>query len=65
MENEFRPWSQETSERGYFIFRKIKKLSHLPLRFNNNPVKQVLLQKHLGVYLDGRLDFRERFSKHG
>ena len=32
-----------------------------PLNFNNNSVKQVQFQKHLGVYLDDRLDFREHF----
>ena len=43
-----------------FIFsRKIKKTSNPPLNFNNNSVKQVQFQKHLGVYLDDKLDFRE------
>ena len=32
-------------------------MTHLPLAFNNNPVKQVLFQNHLGVYLYGRLEF--------
>ena len=40
---------------------KIKKTSQPPLNFNNNSVKQVQFQKHLGVYLDDRLDFREHF----
>ena len=39
--------------------RKVKKTSHPPLNFNNNSVKQVQFQKHLGVYLDHKLDFRE------
>ena len=39
--------------------RKTKKTSHPPLNFNNNTVQQVQFQKHLGVYLDGKLDFRE------
>ena len=42
--------------------RKIRKTSHPPLTFNNNSVKQVQFQKHLGVYLDSRLDFREHFQ---
>ena len=37
--------------------RKIRKTSHPPLSFNNNSVKQIQFQKHLGVYLDSRLDF--------
>ena len=35
---------------------KIKKTSHPPLNFSNNSVQQVQFQKHLGVYLDGKLD---------
>ena len=42
--------------------RKIRKTSHPPLTYNNNSVKQVQFQKHLGVYLDSRLDFREHFK---
>ena len=41
---------------------KIKKTSHSPLNFNINSVKQVQFQKHLGVYLDGKLDFREHLQ---
>ena len=41
--------------------RKIKKTSHPPLNFNNNSVKHVQFQKHLGVCLDDKLDFREHF----
>ena len=45
-----------------FIFsRKIKKTSQPPLNFNNNSVKQVQFQKHLGVYLEDKLGFREHF----
>ena len=42
--------------------REIKKTSHLPLNFNNKSVKQVQFQKHLGVYLDDKLDFREKVN---
>ena len=45
----------------FIISRKIKKTSHPLLNFNNNSVKQVEFQKHLGVYLDDKLDFREHF----
>ena len=44
------------------LSRKIRKTSHPPLTFNNNSVKQVQFQKHLGVYLDSRLDFREHLQ---
>ena len=39
--------------------RKIRKTSHPPLTFNDNSVKQVQFRKHLGVYFESRLDFRE------
>ena len=39
--------------------RKIKKASYAPLKFNNSSVKQVQFQKHFGVYLENKLDFRE------
>ena len=42
--------------------RKIKKTSHPPLNFNNNSVKLVQFQKHLGIYLDGKLNFREHLQ---
>ena len=42
--------------------RKTKKISHPPLNFSNNSVQQVQFQKHLGVYLDGKLDFREHLQ---
>ena len=36
--------------------------SHTPLNFNNNFLKQEQFQKHLGVYLDGKLDFCEHLQ---
>ena len=41
---------------------KTKNTSHLLLNFNNNTVQQAQFQKHLGVYLDGKLDFREHLQ---
>ena len=41
---------------------KTKKISPSPLNFSNNSVQQVQFQKHLGVYLDGKFDFRERLQ---
>ena len=38
--------------------RKIK-IHFTLLNFNNNVVTHLFLQKHLSVYRDGRLDFRE------
>ena len=42
--------------------RKTKNISHLPLNFSNNFVQQVQFQKHLGVYLGSKLDFREHLQ---
>ena len=41
---------------------EIKKTPPPPLNFNNNSVKQVQFQKHLGVYLSSKLDFREHLQ---
>ena len=49
-----------SKQRQKVIFSlKIKKTSHPPLNFNNNSVLQVQSRKHLGLYLDGELDFCE------
>ena len=39
--------------------RKITKTNHPTLIFNDNPVHQVALQKHLGMFLDSKLNFEE------
>ena len=63
VEDDFQPLSQQTGARGYIFSCKIKKTSHPSLNFNNNSVKQVQFQKHLGFYLDGKLNLREHFQK--
>ena len=42
--------------------RKLKKVCHSPLPFNNNNVSQASSQKHLGVTLDNRLTFDEHLT---
>ena len=37
--------------------RKINKIDHLPLYFNDNLVKSSSAHKHLGMILDTKLDF--------
>ena len=44
-----------------FFSCKTKKTSHPPLNYNNT-VQQVQFQKHLGIYLDGKLDFHEHLQ---
>ena len=42
--------------------RKLKKVTHPPLLFNNNNVSQVNFQTHLGVILDVKLTFEEHLK---
>ena len=42
--------------------RKLKKVTHPPLLFNNNNVSQVNFQIHLGVILDVKLTFEEHLE---
>ena len=49
-------------EQEVIYCRKIKKLPHPSLVFNNNSVLQASSQKHLGVTLDVKLTFDEHFN---
>ena len=42
--------------------RKMTKTNHPTLIFNDNPVHQVALQKHLGMFLDCKLNFEEHLK---
>ena len=42
--------------------RKLKKVCHPPLRFDNNNVSQASSQKHLGLTLDNRLTLDEHLT---
>ena len=46
---------------------KTRKISHPKLNFNNSPIVQSTCQKHLGLYLDEKLNFphniKETISK--
>ena len=42
--------------------RKLQKTNHNQVYFNQNSVKQVPSQKHLGMYLDTKLNFQERLN---
>ena len=41
---------------------EITKINHQTLIFNDNPVDQVALQKHLGMFLDCKLNFEEHLK---
>ena len=42
--------------------RKIQENFHPPLYFNNIKVEQTALQKHLGIFLDPKLDVKEHLK---
>ena len=42
--------------------RKIKKPNHPELILNNIPVNQTSYQRHLGMFLDNKLNFLERLK---
>ena len=41
-----------------FFSRKINKIHHPPLLFNNSTIQQISSQKHLGIHLDEELAFK-------
>ena len=43
--------------------RKINKVYHPPLLFNNSTVQQISSQKHLGIHLDEELTFKHHINK--
>ena len=42
--------------------RKLQKTNHNQVYFDHNSVKQILSQKHLGMYLDTKLNFQEHLN---
>ena len=42
---------------------KTHKISHPKLNFNNSPIVQGICQKHLGLYLDEKLNFSHHFKE--
>ena len=42
--------------------RKLQKTNHNQVYFNHNSVKQVPSQKHLGMYLDTKLNFQKHLN---
>ena len=47
----------KTKAQEVIFSRKINKIDHPPLYFNENLVKSSLTQKHLGMILGTKLDF--------
>ena len=52
-----------TKEAQELIFsHKVQATNHPPLFFNENVVPQTTLQKHLGMFLDSKLNFSEHLK---
>ena len=47
---------------GVIFSRKRNKPHHPAIIFNSNPVKKCSYQKHLGMFIDGKLDFDEHIK---
>ena len=45
-----------------FFSRKVQTTNYPPLIFNQNVIPQTTLQKHLGMYLDSKLNFSEHLK---
>ena len=62
----FNPDVSKQTQEVSFLRREAKSV-HPDLAFNNTPVHQILYQKHLGVYLDiklnSKLHIKEKISK--
>ena len=54
----FNPDSTKQAQELIFS-RKVQMINHPPLFFNQNVVPQISLQKHLGMFLDSKLNFSE------
>ena len=61
MENELNPDTSKQAQEVLFS-RKVKVAIHPQLVFNNNPVHETGTQKHLGMFLDFKLNFQKHFE---
>ena len=43
--------------------RKVKKVHHPPLLFNNSTIQQISSHKHLGIHLDEELTFKHHINE--
>ena len=57
----FSPFTSKQGQEAIFS-RKVKVTAYPQLVFNNNPVHETVTQKHLGMVLDFKLNFQERFE---
>ena len=57
-------FNHDTSKQAQEVLfsSKVKVTAHPQLVFNNNPVHETATQKHLGMFLDFKLNFQEHFE---
>ena len=57
-------FNSDTSKQAHEVLfsRKVKVTAHPQLVFNNNPVHETATQKHLGMFLEFKLNFQEHFE---
>ena len=60
----FNPDSSKQAREVIFS-RKCTKQHHLSIYFNDIPVTQTTIQKHIGIYLDEKLNYNTRETQHG
>ena len=58
----FNPDLYKEAEEAIFS-RKISKMYHPPLSFNNSIIQQISIQKHLGIHLDEELTFKHQINE--
>ena len=61
MKMNFNPDTSKQAQEVLFS-RKVKVTAHPQLVSNNNPVHETATQKHLGMFLDFKLNFQEHFQ---
>ena len=61
MENSLNPGIDKQVQKVIFS-RKLQKSSHPSLTFNGTCVTQSVIQKHLDMFLDSKLDFKENIK---
>ena len=61
MENELHPDLSKQAQEVIFS-RKTVKVSHPSITFNTVPVARTACQKHLGLYLDEKLNFHDHIN---
>ena len=56
-------FNPDTSKQAQAVFScQVKVTVHTQLVFNNHPVHETAAQKHLGMFLDFKLNFQEHFE---